>query len=150
MSVPVSLFAVIQATFGLGQREVSEKSVFCRSVLSCLYASTQPSIHVSQWSLGLPDFMLRSVMAHHHTSSHRGHITFARSWVYQLFLPSPAFSAPLPKRLAPSSTPPVKDCKPSPTCFVPVVLLMVSPTPRPAAPTMPPTVLLRPPAALPI
>ena len=62
---------------------------------------------------------------------------------------SPAFSAPFPTLWAPSSKPPVTDCRPSPAAFVPVVLLTVSPTPRPAVPTTPPTVFDRPPARLP-
>ena len=59
------------------------------------------------------------------------------AWYGSHFFHCPAFSAPLPAWWAPSSTPSVTDFRPSPACFVPVVLLMVSPTPRPAAPTTP-------------
>lgn len=54
----------------------------------------------------------------------------------------PAFSAPFPTLLAPSWTPSVTPFSPSPACFVPVVLLMVSPAIQsaPSSPT-PPIVL---------
>jgi hypothetical protein len=69
--------------------------------------------------------------------------------IFQGFFHCPAFSAPLPAVLPAFSIPPVSPCNPSPTALVPVVLLIVSPTPRPAVPTIPPAVFVMPPTALP-
>jgi hypothetical protein len=69
--------------------------------------------------------------------------------LFQGFFHCPAFSAPLPAELPAFSIPPVSPCNPSPTALVPVVLLIVSPTPRPAVPTIPPAVFVMPPTALP-
>lgn len=88
-----------------------------------------------------------------HTSPHHHHHRCTEERVphesLQGFFHCPAFSAPLPAELPAFSIPPVKPCSPSPTALVPVVLLIVSPTPRPAVPTIPPAVFVMPPTALP-
>ena len=69
--------------------------------------------------------------------------------IYQTLFPLLPSSTPLATLATPFSTPSVKPCKPSPTALVPVVLLIVWPTPRPAVPTTPPTVREMPPTAVP-
>lgn len=49
--------------------------------------------------------------------------------IYQIFFPLLPSSTPLATLATPFSTPSVRPCKPSPTALVPVVLLIVCPTP---------------------